>query len=85
MAYKNSSSSNTDMGNLKACKYCAKEFISAGELRRHERVHTGEKPFQCKLCPYKSTQLGNLNRHIILRHGSINEIVKDVLKGVFNN
>ncbi|XP_069363458.1 gastrula zinc finger protein XlCGF71.1-like [Maniola hyperantus] len=28
------------------------------------RTHTSEKPFSCKLCPYKSNDSSNLVRHI---------------------
>lgn len=32
------------------CKYCGKNFLKPSHMIRHERVHTGEKPFRCEEC-----------------------------------
>ncbi|XP_068248107.1 zinc finger and BTB domain-containing protein 14-like isoform X3 [Palaemon carinicauda] len=45
------------------CPYCSKEFDFASSLERHVRIHTGVKPFACALCPYRTTQRCNLDRH----------------------
>ncbi|KAF2349441.1 BTB/POZ domain [Trinorchestia longiramus] len=45
------------------CQYCGKEFAFASDMRRHERCHTGEKPFSCSLCDFKTSQRYNLERH----------------------
>eukprot|EP00039_Didymoeca_costata_P019241 m.336769 g.336769 ORF g.336769 m.336769 type:complete len:290 (-) comp17955_c0_seq1:124-993(-) len=45
------------------CKVCNRQFGQSGDLKRHERVHTGEKPYQCEFCPKAFAQKGNLKVH----------------------
>ena len=36
------------------CPTCSYSHIHYRTVRRHYMIHTGEKPYQCKLCDYRS-------------------------------
>ncbi|OJI99303.1 hypothetical protein ASPVEDRAFT_163140, partial [Aspergillus versicolor CBS 583.65] len=52
------------------CSHCAREFVRAEHLVRHERIHTKEKPFSCKLCEKSFSRTDLLRRHEKKSHPS---------------
>ena len=48
---------------LYQCQQCSKCFKSNYHLRRHVKVHTGEKPFSCDLCEKSFAEKSDLTKH----------------------
>jgi hypothetical protein len=46
------------------CEFCGKVFRNGSNLTVHRRSHTGERPYQCSLCPYACAQSSKLTRHM---------------------
>ncbi|KAF2368665.1 Zinc finger C2H2-type, partial [Trinorchestia longiramus] len=50
------------------CPVCYKWSSSRADLKKHLRSHTGERPFNCHICPYSATVKCNLRRHLFTVH-----------------
>ena len=57
----------------KVCGHCGKVLKDSTDLARHERTHTGARPYRCIICNKLMSLKGNLRKHITRKHGIIDE------------
>ena len=60
---------NTEMGQqplvrIFKCDTCKKIFTRSDSLKRHSRLHTGEKPYECGTCAKRFADGGNFLKHL---------------------
>jgi uncharacterized Zn-finger protein len=52
-------------------EHCPRRFSRSDELTRHIRIHTGDKPFQCKICARAFSRSDHLTTHIRTHTGGV--------------
>ncbi|KAJ2963558.1 hypothetical protein NQZ79_g1335 [Umbelopsis isabellina] len=68
------SASTDDSNSLSSdkpyCEVCRHQFRRHHDLKRHQKLHTGERPYVCDVCDRSFARLDALNRHRRAEGGS---------------
>ncbi|KAG7154338.1 Zinc finger protein 271-like 2 [Homarus americanus] len=51
--------------HLHRCQFCTYSSPSRGDLKKHVRIHTGEKPYACPHCSYRCSDSSALSKHCV--------------------
>ncbi|KAM6953725.1 zinc finger and BTB domain-containing protein 14 [Aplochiton taeniatus] len=52
-----------------ACQICGKTFLDENRLRKHEKLHSAERPFVCEICSKAFTTQAHLKEHLKIHTG----------------
>uniref|UniRef100_A0A1A9WDW3 C2H2-type domain-containing protein n=1 Tax=Glossina brevipalpis TaxID=37001 RepID=A0A1A9WDW3_9MUSC len=68
----------------KVCHYCPRTFSTTTHRRRHERIHTGERPYVCEMCGRSFASSSDMSNHRSSQHLHERNFVCDICDKRFN-
>lgn len=57
------------------CQICEYKGVAKNEMQRHVRTHTGEKPFACPHCSFRSSACPTMLVHVRRIHGGLHHFL----------
>lgn len=52
-----------------SCQVCGKNFLDENRLRKHEKLHSADRPFACEICSKAFTTHAHLKEHLKIHTG----------------
>ena len=57
------------MGKSYQCNQCNYTSLIVRDVKRHEKIHSGEKPYKCNQCDYATSWACSLKAHMKIHSG----------------
>ena len=49
---------------MSSARYCSFTAVQQSAVTRHEKLHSGVKPFQCPQCEFRAVEMSRVKKHM---------------------